>query len=252
MHTITFANQKGGVGKSTLACHFAFDLRERGYNVLFLDLDAQGNSSTSLRHLQAEGAHASGLFEQGATLPAGDGLTVIAADDGLVNLDRAEFSVIVTLRDTLAGNTDYDWCVIDTPPTIGLRLSAALIVSDYVLAPIEFAQYSIDGIAKLVRTIYGVQQKANPDLAFIGLLGNRFDPRDDRQKATLKEIMGIEAYKRLLIKQPIGIRKAIPEALTAGQPVWELGKTSARDASKQVREAFTEIHARIAPEATSE
>lgn len=250
MRTITFANQKGGVGKSTLACHFAFDLQEHGNNVLLIDLDSQGNSSTSLSHLQADGTCASALFEEGATLPAGDGLTVIAADNGLIDLDRAEFSTILNLRDALAADNQYDWCVIDTPPTIGFRLTAALVVANYALAPIELEQYSINGIADLLRTIQKVQRQANPDLAFIGFLGNRFDPRSDRQKETLKGLL--QQYSDHLIEEPIGIRKTIPEALDAGQPVWALGKSSARRAAKQMRKSFGCVYARIDSEVDSE
>lgn len=243
MRTVTFGNQKGGVGKSSLACHLAFDLYERGYSVLFIDLDTQGNSSKTLAAYDT-GTQASSLFESGGTVPTGYDFGLIASDQGLVKLDRADYNVIGHLRDALdARRGDYDWCVIDTPPTVGLRLSAALIVSNDVIAPVELEQYSIDGIERLLKTVYGIQQRANNGLRFAGMVPNRFDPRSQRQKDALAEM--VEAYSQHIIQQPIGIRTAIPEALANGQPVWQVGKTSARDAGKQIRATFNEIYERM-------
>lgn len=240
MQTITLANQKGGVGKSTIACHLALDLYERGNSVLFVDLDTQGNSTKTLvKH--DSGVVASALFNPEPKITEGREFFLVGADPGLVALDRADYGVIGHLRGQLDACRDqYDYCIIDTPPTIGLRLSAALIVSDYVLSPIELEQYSIDGIERMLKTIFGIQQRANKQLKFLGMIPNRFDPRSTRQKETLRAL--IENYSQYLIPEPIGIRASIPEALSEGLPVWKLNKTSARDAGKQIRAAFSAIY----------
>lgn len=243
MRTITLANQKGGVGKSTIACHLALDLFERGYSVLFIDLDTQGNSTKTLAEHDS-GIKASELFNTDLKLDREGEFLLVGADPGLVSLDRADYSVIGHLRGQLDACRDrFDYCIIDTPPTIGLRLSAALIVSDYVLSPIELEQYSIDGIERMLKTIFGVQQRANKNLQFLGMIPNRFDPRSGRQKETLRAL--VENYSQYLIPEPIGIRASIPEALSEGIPVWKLGKTSARDAGKQIRSAFAAVYEKM-------
>jgi chromosome partitioning protein len=116
-------------------------------------------------------------------------------------------------------------------------------VSEYVLSPIELEQFSIDGIERMLKTIFGIQQRANKGLKFLGMIPNRFDPRSTRQKETLRAL--IENYSQYLIPEPIGIRTSIPEALSEGIPVWKLGKTSARDAGKQIKAAFGVVYQKM-------
>lgn len=109
-------------------------------------------------------------------------------------------------------------------------MTAALIVANYVLSPIELEEYSIDGIEKMLKTVFGVKNKWNPDLNFLGMLPNRFNPRSEAQRETLKQLLS--KYAHLLIAAKIGIRSSIPEALSEGKPVWHLKKTAAREATK--------------------
>ena len=90
---------------------------------------------------------------------------------------------------------------------------------------------SIDGLKKMLQTIFGVKQKWNPDLNFLGMLPNRFNPRSLAQKETLMEL--IKHYAQLLIPAKISIRSSIPEALAEGIPVWQLKK-----AAKEFQQAF--------------
>ncbi|MGT6160314.1 ParA family protein, partial [Escherichia coli] len=85
----------------------------------------------------------------------------------------------------------------------------------------------------------GVKNKWNPDLNFLGMLPNRFNPRSEAQRETLKQLLS--KYAHLLIAAKIGIRSSIPEALSEGKPVWHLKKTAAREAAKEFQEAFSII-----------
>lgn len=243
MQTLTLANQKGGVGKSTVSLHFAFDLVERGYSVLFIDLDTQGNSSRVLQPYDT-GYAASSLFEDGGRVPTDETFALLSADAGLIDVDRGDYETIRHMHAQLAEcSGDYDWCIIDTPPTIGLCLSAALIVSDYVVSPIELEQFAIDGIERMVNTIFAVQRDYNPSLRFVGMLPNRYDPRSARQRDTLAELTA--EYADYVIPSPLRIRATVPEALADGGPVWNLRKTGARDAGRQFRAAFDVIYNRM-------
>lgn len=188
MNIITVTNQKGGVGKSTIAVHLAMALQERGDRVLFVELDPQGNASKTLEKAGGVAAlQASQLFEeQQLTITPNEGITLINADAKMADIERAPLTVMSTFKDHLAAlASQFDHCVIDTPPTLGLRMSAALIVANHVLSPIELEEYSIDGITKMLQTIFGVKLKWNPDLNFLGMLPNRFNSRSEDQKKTL-------------------------------------------------------------------
>lgn len=236
MKRIVFANHKGGVGKSTLVCHQAFDLIRRGHRVLVVDLDDQGNSSLTLQ-AYAGNTVASSLFEPGARIPADvpdDGnILVIPGDAELVKLRDASDEVIDHFLYALDEvSSHFDYCVIDTPPSAGLFMGAALYAADYVVAPIELEQYSVQGIGRIMDIISTIRAQGNEDVCFMGMLPNRYDPRSPRQRDLLKDIR--TEYPDYIIDAPIGIRSAIPEALDEGRPVWALKKTSARNAAKQI------------------
>ncbi|MDD0622001.1 ParA family protein, partial [Shigella sonnei] len=201
MNIITVTNQKGGVGKSTIAVHLAMALQERGDRVLFVELDPQGNASKTLEKAGGVAAlQASQLFEeQQLTITPNEGITLINADAKMADIERAPLTVMSTFKDHLTAlASQFDHCVIDTPPTLGLRMSAALIVANHVLSPIELEEYSIDGITKMLQTIFGVKSKWNPDLNFLGMLPNRFNSRSEDQKKTLMNL--VENYAHLLIR----------------------------------------------------
>lgn len=249
MKVITVANQKGGVGKTAVACHLAFHLRDAGRSVLFIDLDPQGNASSTLAgeaQGPTEGVVASALFEKKPpALPAlRQGITLVQADMALTELERGDVQSIQTFRDNLQDvASQYDFAVIDTAPTFGLRMTAALVAADFVLSPIELESYSIQGITRMLQTIFGVQERYNPGLTFLGMLPNRFNGHSQAQRDNLKTLLG--SYANLMVAAKIGNRSSIAEALQAGVPVWELPKTAAREAGREMREAFALIESKM-------
>lgn len=238
MKILSVANQKGGVGKTAVASHLAFFLRDQGHKVLFVDLDPQANASSTLK-ASASDVTASQLFDKSVKidLQPKDGISLIAADVALADLERADPQVIATFRENLhrlANN--FDFAIIDTAPTMGLRMTAALIASNFVLCPIELESYSIDGITRMLQTVFGVQQKWNPGLTFLGMLPNRFNSNSAKQKENLQNLLS--SYAHLMITAKIGNRSSISDALADGIPVWEIPKTAAREAAKEMRAAF--------------
>lgn len=247
MKTIAVSNQKGGIGKSTIAVHLAFYLREKGHTVLFIDLDPQANASKTIllagERMTSLNVLASDLFKTETTdLHAEElSLQLIAADPAMADIERANAEVLANFKNKISSVKDqWDYCIIDTPPTLGIRMSAALMTANFVLSPIELEEYSIDGITKMLQTIFGIRQKWNNNLVFLGMLANRFNPRSIAQKNTLKTLL--EKYSNLLLPAHIGIRSSVPEALSQGIPVWELKKTAARVAGKEFKTAFENIY----------
>jgi chromosome partitioning protein len=133
--------------------------------------------------------------------------------------------------------------VIDTPPSLGLRMSAALIAATHVACPIELEEYSIDGVTDMLKTIFGVQRRYNPELRLAGLVANRFNPHSVRQRAALHDL--VVHYSEFVVPAKISTRSAIPEALAAGVPLWRLAKSSARDAAAEVSAVFDLLKERI-------
>lgn len=248
MGVLVFSNQKGGVGKSTLSVLFAHWLAElHGARVCVIDLDTQCNSSRSLaRHASGVAAHE--LFRAQAPAlprPGAAGITLLAGSKQLADLELARPEVTIPLfrRRTAALGADFDWIVVDTPPALGLRMSAALIAADSVLCPIELEEYSIDGVADMLRTVFGVRRRYNPRLRLAGIVANRFNPHSVRQKAALREL--VLEYSEFVLPAKISTRSAIPEGLAAGVPVWRLAKSSAREASAELMNVFALLRERI-------
>jgi chromosome partitioning protein len=250
MDTVVITNQKGGVGKSTIAALLAWWLTEKDKaRVAVLDLDSQQNLTGTFAQHRCE-VSAARLFGDG--LPAGatspGGLCLLAGETKLADLERASPEVIRNFRNNVAQlSPHFDYCLIDTPPALGLRMTAALIVADYALCPIELEEYSIDGVTAMIKTIVGVRQRHNPRLKLLGLLANRFNPHSVRQREALQALFA--SYGQYVIPAKISTRSAIPEALSQGVPVWKLPKTSAREAAAEVHKAFGLLRERMRTQA---
>lgn len=250
MKTLVIANQKGGVGKSTLAALLAWWLQDKQHaRVAAFDLDNQQNLSRTLKAYDSGMRTVSFFKPEPIEIFASEkAITLFSADASLADLERSKPEILRTFRRHLSSLHDkFDYCVIDTPPTIGLRMSAALIAGDYVLCPIELEEYSIEGLTAMLKAIFGIRQKYNPQLKFLGVLANRFNPHSVRQKEALQQL--VTQYSEFMIPTKISTRSAIPEALAAGIPVWQLAKSSARDASAEVLQAFELLRKRMGEQA---
>lgn len=241
MKTLVVSNQKGGVGKSTLVVHLAHYAAEAGARVLVVDLDPQQNTTHTL-DVYSTGAVASTLFAAAAIAlkPSGEKIDLISADYALIDLDRAPMSAADLLSKQLAKlASNYDLCVIDTAPAAGLRMIAALKTADYVVSPIELETYSIQGITSMLQTVFGVRQRYNQKLKFIGMLPSRFNSHSPSQKNALADLL--KAHPQLVLPLSIGLRTSIAEALTEKVPVWRMSKTSAREAGREMKAALAAI-----------
>lgn len=244
MKTLVMANQKGGVGKTSTIVHLAFDFYERGLRVAVIDIDTQANASYTLGEFQSD-VPASILFSpEGASAVAkhlavsqdGPMMHLIASDAPLADIEKRTLADAASaFRASIAalGSCGYDACLIDTAPSLGNGMAAALIAADYVLSPIELEAYSIQGIKKVVTTIVNIRERANPGLHFLGMVPSKVDGRNPRHGHHLADLE--RAYPELMVPAGIGLRSSIADALAARVPVWRIKKTAARKAAQEVR-----------------
>ncbi len=219
MKTLVTANQKGGVGKTSTVVHLAFDFLERGLRIAVIDLDTHANASYTLQEFQS-GYLASQMFSMNGDtvrtwfkdLPDGSLVRLIASDAPLADMEKRTMADVASCFkqniEALA-HCGFDVCLIDTAPSLGVNMAAALFAADYVLSPIELEAYSIQGIKKMVMAIANVR-KTNPE---------------ELQRA----------YPQLMIPAGIGLRSSIADALASGVPVWKIKKTAARKAALEIR-----------------
>ena len=245
MKTLVVANQKGGVGKTSTLVHLAFDFLEQGLKVVVIDLDTQGNASYTLQSFRS-GLVASELFTDvptgswpqtaiDVTAPNSPRMTLIASDVGLANLEKMSLPEAgAKFRDAIKAldAQSFDACLIDTAPSLGVCMAAALLAADYVLSPIELEAYSIQGIKQMVTTIAHLR-KANPKLQFLGMVPSKVDGRNPRHARHLEELE--RAYPQLMIPTGVGLRSSIADALASRMPVWTIKKTAARKATQEIR-----------------
>jgi chromosome partitioning protein len=256
MKTVVFANQKGGVGKSATVCLLAHYLAQRGQRVLVIDFDHQGNTSKALLtsgRVDLAGIAASQVLTTQQT-EVGPGAFVLATADGtaLLGLERQperHNQFAGNFRSFLKRVADrFDVCVIDTNPNPDIRVVAALVSADFVVSPVQLNQEAIDGIAALLGHervgIQRIQARLNPGLKLVGILPTLVEPTPFQKRNFAKLV---QHYASLLIKLPgtgfalVPKRSAIAEAQAAGEVLWEMKKTAAREAWKEIEPGMAQI-----------
>ena len=257
MKTLVLANQKGGVGKSAVATLLAHHLSQKGHRVLAIDFDHQGNFSSpmllSKRPREAGITSDQLLSEAGVRVPA-ERFVMVPASDRLIFLEKE-----AALHTPYAQNfrsflkrvdVDFDVCVVDTNPNPDIRMIAALASADFVLSPIQLNQEAVDGVRALLMHqrvgVYKIKKILNPKLELIGLLPTMVEATPF-QKANFREV--IERYFTLMIKigerpgdfASIPKRSAIAEAQGSGEILWEMKKTAARDAWREIEPSIVHV-----------
>ena len=225
---IAIANQKGGVGKTTTAINLSASLTESGKKVLTIDMDPQGNTTSGLGidKNQIENTVYEMILEE---LPTEEciqpsimeGLDVIASN---INLSGAEVELIslenkeFLLKDKVEKlKSEYDYIIIDCPPTLNLLTINAMTTADTVLVPIQCEYYALEGLTQLMKTIDLIKERLNPKLEIEGVVFTMFDGRTNlslQVVENVKENLDRNIYKTII---PRNVRLA--EAPSYGMPI---------------------------------
>ena len=226
-HIFCIANQKGGVGKTTTTVNLAAGLAKVGQRTLIVDLDPQGNATMGsgvdkrvLAHsvydvlLEDVGiAEARVRSDKAGYDVLGANRELAGAEIELVNLDQRDRRLKGALAE-VAG--DYDFVLIDCPPSLSLLTLNGLTCANGVIVPMQCEYFALEGLSDLVNTIKQVHANLNPDLAIIGLLRVMFDPRITLQQQVseqLKSHFGEKVFDTVI---PRNVRLA--EAPSYGLP----------------------------------
>ena len=184
MITISIANQKGGVAKTTTALCLANGLQECGYKVLVIDMDPQCNTSSTYRAIQENTATLYDFLHEDCTIEEAIQTTesgdIISGDSNLAGIE-GEFAAHIKnyslLRKALKTIDDkYDFAIIDTPPNIGFYMTSALVASSGVIVPLKAEKFAIDGLAQIMANSNDAKD-VNPDLQIYGVLLTVYDKR---------------------------------------------------------------------------
>lgn len=231
---IAIINQKGGVGKSTTAINLSAALGERGKQVLLVDLDPQGNTTSGFAIDKSQVDYCiydvllNGVAIEEAIIPdVCEGLDLVPAT---INLAGAEVELVSEmarenrLRDAVGSmRGKYDYIFIDCPPSLGLLTVNALVAADKLLIPIQCEFYALEGVTKLLDSMKRVKSRLNPALEIFGILLTMYDSRTTLSRQVAAEVRNY--FDKDVFETVIPRTVKLSEAPSYGMPITQYDPT---------------------------
>lgn len=201
MRIIAIANQKGGVGKTTTAVNLAACLAERGIRVLLIDLDPQANATSGLGLTPEPGMS---LYDcliedqpvRDKIIDAGrPNLAIVPCEQELAGCEielaqRGDhLSRLRQVLDPLRGSGEYDFALLDCPPSLGVIMTAALAAADELIVPLQCEYFGLEGLSKIVQIVQMIRDSgSNPGLKLEGIVMTMYDPRTNLAQQVVTEV----------------------------------------------------------------
>ncbi len=226
--TIAIANQKGGVGKTTTSINLSASLAAKGKKVLIIDTDPQGNTTSGfgidkndldntlyeliLGECSIRDCIISNVIENVSVVPSN--VNLAAAEIELIGVDKKEY-ILKNEVDYI--KDDYDFIIIDCPPSLNMLTINSMTTADSVLVPIQCEYYALEGLSQLIHTVNLVKARLNPDLEMEGVVFTMYDSRTNLSMQVVENVkqnLNQRVYNTLI---PRNIRLA--EAPSYGMPI---------------------------------
>ncbi|MFC5050991.1 ParA family protein [Rubritalea spongiae] len=232
MTVVAIANQKGGVGKTTTAISLSAALAERGQRVLLLDLDPQANATSGLGiEPDSEGSMYYPLLGEAKVkdkiIPTRiDNLSIVPSGMDLagveIELARSDnhLSRLRKLLHKKKFEKDFDFCILDTPPSLGVLMTTSLAAADEVIIPLQCEWFGLEGLAKIVHVIEQIRESGTaPELTLEGILMTMFDGRTNLSRQVVEEVSNY--FPEQLYQSVIPRTIRIGEAPSHGMTIFE-------------------------------
>lgn len=246
MNVVTTITEKGGVGKTTLCAYLIWYALDNGRRVLAIDLDQQANLTHTLGDSHSQSTTLDLFVPDMAIDPVGQ-LTVVPSGKEALDIEQTRDEAIpLAFRDNvLRAAQHFDLCVIDTPPSLGVRAVAALITSDATVAPIDLGEYSVLGVGRVLefqQQVAALYQMPPP--RFLGLIPCRYNRRSPRERAIFEQLVAAGGEIPLFPYQ-MSQRDAFARSASERVPSWQMQGTAAREASAEVKPLLDELTRRL-------